>query len=172
MEKEKGPGLTVIDGGIGGKDKRQGKVKAGRVGLAPSGLTLKQEEFARLLSEGATNSEAYRAAYNCDGMAASTVHQEGCKLAAHRKVAERVEALLAAKTAKAQHAAAKAEDRIWRGVWELAEGSDTPPAVKATALGLAARMAGLFADKITVETHASATDIERELAERLARYAK
>jgi hypothetical protein len=57
-------------------------------------------------------------------------------------------------------------------VWELAEGADIAPATKATALALAARMAGLFNDKIEIKQSGTAADIERELMERLQRYAK
>lgn len=168
MDKDKEKNiLRLIDGGKADK-----KAKPGRVGLAPSGLTLKQEAFAQALADGKTNSEAYRGAYNCDDMAQSTIHEHACRLAASDKIRARTEELLKAKEAKAQHAAAKAEDRIWEGVWKLAEGTDTPPAVKATALGLAARMAGLFNDKLTIDSPSSAADLERELAERLARFAK
>lgn len=164
--------LRVIQGGKAAKDSGKAKVKAGRVGLAASGLTLKQEAFAEALANGATNAEAYRQAYNADGMAQTTIWQEGCKLAQHPKVAQRVEALLAEKQARNSMQAVKAEQRIWKGVWDLAEGAEVPPAVKATALGLAARMAGMFNDKLTLESQTSAADLERELAERLASYAK
>jgi hypothetical protein len=164
MNKDNETPFRVISGG---KD-----IKPGRVGKAESGLTLKQEAFAQGLAEGKTNSESYRNAYNCDDMAQSTVHEHACRLAASDKIRTRVEALLAAKAVKTQHVALKNEDRVWKGIWELAEGEDTPPAVKATALGLAARMSGLFNDKLTIDAPSSASDLERELAERLAKYAK
>lgn len=154
----------------GGKDKPKAKVEPGPVGRAPSGLTLKQEAFAVALSEGATNAEAYRQAYNADGMAATTVWQEGCKLAQHPKVAGRVEELLREKQAKKQLVSARAEDRIWRQVWGVLEADSTPAAVKVSAAALAAKLAGMVTDKVQVEA-GSAADIERELAERLRKYA-
>lgn len=172
-EKGKGPGLTVVQGGkaAGGSERQGGGTKApGHVGKAASGLTLKQETFAVALSEGATNVEAYRKAYDASGMQATSVEVEGCKLAAHPKVTQRVQELLAAKAAKTAHVEARASDRIWRGVWSLAEGEDTPPAVRATALGLAAKLAGMLTDKVELTTPGSAQEIERELMERLARY--
>jgi uncharacterized protein YccT (UPF0319 family) len=60
----------------GGKNPPKAKVIGGASGKAASGLTVKQEAFAQSLAEGATNSEAYRAAYNADGMAAAVVHTE------------------------------------------------------------------------------------------------
>lgn len=160
-DKDKHKGLTVIEGG---------KVKPGKVGKALSGLTLKQEEFARLLAEGATNSEAYRQAYNCDGMAQTTVWQEGCKLAQHPKVAARVEELLAEKKAKAQHVEAKNSDRIWRQVWAVLEGDDTPAAVKVSAATLAAKLSGMMVEKLEVKGAETAEAIEKELLQRLAKY--
>ena len=144
--------------------------KPGRVGKAASGLTLKQEAFAVEIAKGATNAEAYRAAYNCDGMAQTTVWQEGCKLAQHPKVAERVEALLREKQAKTQLVEAKASERIWRQVWSVLEGDDTPAAVKVSAAALAAKLAGMMVDKLEVKGPETPEAIERELAQRLARY--
>jgi hypothetical protein len=172
-DKGKGPGLTLLQGGKapGGSERQGGGTKApGAVGRAASGLTLKQEAFAVALSEGATNVEAYRKAYDASGMQATSVEVEGCKLAAHPKIAQRVQDLLAAKAAKTAHVEARSSERIWRGVWALAEGDDTPPAVKATALGLAAKLAGMLTDKVELTTPGTAQDIERELMERLARY--
>lgn len=173
-DKDKGkPGLVLVHGGKapdGGEHGGAGAKAPGAVGRAASGLTLKQEAFALALSEGATNVEAYRKAYDASGMQQTSVEVEGCKLAAHPKIAQRVSELLAAKAAKTAHVEARASDRIWRGVWALAEGDDTPPAVRATALGLAAKLAGMLTDKVEVTTPGSAHDIEQELIARLARY--
>jgi phage-related protein len=159
--------LRLIEGG---KQRPKAKVIAGASGKTLSGLTVKQEAFADALANGATNAEAYRAAYNTDGMAQTTIWQEGCKLAQHPKVAGRVEELLRAKKAKEQLVAARAEDRIWKQVWGVLEADNTPAAVKVSAAALAAKLAGMVTDKVQVET-GSAADIERELAERLRRYA-
>lgn len=169
------PSLRLVTG----KRSESGEIAQGNSpgasGRAASGLTHKQEKFSQELSEGATNVAAYRSAYFTDGMQQTSVEVEACKLAAHPKVAQRVSELLAVKQAKADRAAAlttaRTEDRIWRGVWELAEGADIAPATKATALALAARMAGLFNDKIEIKQAGSAADIERELMERLRKYA-
>lgn len=171
-DRNKGkPSLRLVTG----KRSESGEIAKGNSpgasGRAASGLTLKQERFAQELSEGATNVAAYRAAYDAGGMQQTSVEVEGCKLAANPKIAQRVQDLLAAKQAKADRVSARTEDRIWRGVWELAEGADIAPATKATALALAARMAGLFQDRIEVKQAGSAADIERELMERLRKYA-
>jgi hypothetical protein len=152
--------------------KVQGNVAPGASGRAASGLTHKQERFAQALADGETLVGAYRLAYDTSAMQQKTVENEASKLGQHHGVAQRVQDILAAKQAKSDRVQARTEDRIWRGVWELAEGADIAPATKATALALAARMAGLFNDKIEVKQAGSAADIERELMERLQRYAK
>lgn len=159
--------LRLIEGG---KQRPKAKVIAGASGKAASGLTTKQEAFAVALSEGATNSEGYRQAYNTDGMAAAVVHTEACKLAQHPKVAMRIEELLRAKQARNSLLSVKAEDRIWKQVWGVLEADSTPAAVKVSAAALAAKLAGMVTDKVQIET-GTVADIERELAERLSRYA-
>jgi len=155
-------GLTVIPGG---KDK--GKNRTGKA-ATPTGLTEKQEAFARHLSEGLTNSEAYRLAYAADTMAPGTVHSEASKLAAHPKVTARLNALLTEKKAKHNVLTVKQEDRVWRNVWRLAEGESVPPAVQQSALALAAKMAGMLTDRVEVKNEtADSKSIEAELLQRL-----
>lgn len=56
-------------------------------------LTAKQEKFAQLVAEGFSISEAYRAAYNAENMAADTVHREAHEVAKNHKVATRIDEL-------------------------------------------------------------------------------
>lgn len=162
MTDENKPGLTVISGG---KDDAKGKEET-----APGKLTAKQEAFAQGLAAGMTNSEAYRAAYGAEGMKASSVHVESCKLAKHPKVEQRVHALLAEKRARNSMLSEKQSDRVWRNVWRLAEGDNVPPSVQQAALALAAKMAGMLTDKVEVKTeHADSKSLEAELLERLQR---
>jgi hypothetical protein len=152
----------------GGKDKKASR-RSGKAST-PTGLTEKQEAFARHLSVGLTNSEAYRAAYQADGMAANTIHSEACKQAQHPKVAQRVHELLAEKRAKHNVLTEKQTDRVWRGVWRLAEGVNVPPAVQQSALALAAKMAGMLTDRVEVKNEtADSKSIEAELLQRLQR---
>ena len=163
MQEEDKPKLTVV----GGKDAP--KKRTGTHGTGTS-LTEKQEAFARALSEGMINSEAYRLAYRADDMAANTVHSESCKMAQHPKVRARLDELLAEKRAKHSMFSEKQGDRVWRNVWRLAEGHDVPPAVQQSALALAAKMAGMLTDRVEtrIET-ADSKSIEAELLERLQR---
>lgn len=167
--------LRLIEGGkapdTNTLSKAPGKVTPGRVGMADSGLTLKQEAFVQELAKGSTNSDAYRSAYNCDGMASSTVHQEASRLATNPRIAARLDAVLDVKRMAEQRAAAKASDRVNAKAWAMIENPDTPPAVVANLLNLQAKINGMLTDKIEVNTVGSVEDIERELRDRLSRYA-
>lgn len=162
MEDTKG--LTVIEGGKGKRKIRSGK------GSTPGPLTEKQEHFVRLLSEGATNADAYRAAYDCSNMVPNTVYCESSKLASNPKISARLGELLSEKRAKHGMLSEKQSDRVWRNVWRLAEGDSVPPSVQQAALALAAKMAGMLTEQVKIEnTSADSKDIERELIERLQR---
>lgn len=59
-------------------------------GMGERGLTAKQEQFAILVAQGSTLSDAYRTAYNAEGMAPQSVWTAASILADVPKVAERV----------------------------------------------------------------------------------
>lgn len=169
--KDKSNPFEVI---AGGKD-RESQEKRRRSGnkAAPGGLTEKQAKFAEGLAAGLTNSEAYRQAYDASTMAAATVHNEAAKLAQHQGVTARVNEILAEKAQRNSMGALKREDRVWRGVWRLAESEHVPPAVQQSALALAAKMAGMLTDKVEIEQrNADSGTIEKELFERLQRLSK
>ena len=69
--------------------------------------------------------------------------------------------------------ALKHSERVWRGVWRLAEGENVPPAVQQSALALAAKMAGMLTDRVEIENkHADSGSLVKELLERLQRLSK
>jgi hypothetical protein len=165
-DRENKPGLQVIDGGKGKKKKgtRLGHNATG------TGLTEKQERFTVLLSEGATNAEAYRAAYDTSNMAANTIYSEACKLAANPKIAARLNAILEEKKGRNSMVTLKASERVWKNVWRLAEGENVPPSVQQAALALAAKMAGMLTDKVEIDQKITdSKSIEAEILERLQR---
>jgi phage terminase small subunit len=68
----------------------------------PSGLTPKQEKFAREVASGKNQSDAYREAYDAGKMKASSINVNASKLMADAKVAQRVADLRKPIAAKAQ----------------------------------------------------------------------
>jgi len=157
------------------------KAKGKRSGKAATGgeLTEKQQRFLEALLAGETNADAYRLAYDTSGMAANTIYSEASKLAASPKIATHLAARLAEKRARISMQEdvrrERNSDRVWRGVWRLAENADqnVPPAVQQSALALAAKMAGMLTEQVKIENvNADSGTIERELIERLQRLAK
>lgn len=53
-------------------------------------LTAKQEAFAQAISDGMTQADAYRYAYDANSMKAETVHKRASELMSNREVAGRV----------------------------------------------------------------------------------
>jgi phage terminase small subunit len=158
MNDDNKPSLKLISGGKGKPEKEEKSDK----------LTGKQEAFAQGLSEGLTNTEAYRRAYGAENMKSSTIHVEACKLAQHPKIARRLDEILSEKRGKQSMFAEKQSDRVWRNVWRLAEGDGVPPSVQQAAIALAAKMAGMLTDQVKIESvSADSKSIEQELVERL-----
>lgn len=175
MEDNNKPKLKLVssEGKATGKGKRSGKAATG------GELTEKQSRFLEALLAGETNADAYRLSYDTSGMAANTIYSEASKLAASPKIATQLAARIADKKARiSMEADVRRErntDRVWRGVWRLAENVDqnVPPAVQQSALALAAKMAGMLMDQVKIENvSADASAIEKELVERLQRLSK
>ena len=124
-----------------------------------TGLTHKQEHFAQLVAAGATQSDAYRQAYNVSpDTLPETVHQNASHLASDTNVAPRIRELQAAAQAAALAKLAWDNAKLvveadrhrelalsggWRGV-SAANG----------ALELIGRATGLLADKPTAPSMA------------------
>ena len=64
-------------------------------GKSDKALTHKQEEFCRLVVQGASLSQAYRRAYDTENMADKTVHEAASRLMGDSKVIARFEELRA-----------------------------------------------------------------------------
>ena len=152
-------------------------VKSGRSGnKTESGLTVKQEAFAQALANGETNADAYRKAYDASRTKNSVIYSEASRIASDPRIAARVAAILAERKARKQHVTAQAEerlaDRVWRNTWKLAETAESE-SVRATALALAAKMAGMVTDKQEVkQIQGDSTALEAELKARLAKHLK
>jgi len=56
-------------------------------------LTPKQEKFCQSVASGMNNSDAYRSAYNCEGMQPETINNNAYKLTQDNDIATRIEQL-------------------------------------------------------------------------------
>jgi len=104
-------------------------------------LTAKREAFAIALSQGLSQADAYRAAFNSDRMSAAAIYNEGSKLAKNPEIAMRVAELRAPAIANVQITA----EMVARRAWEIATNRDNGPAVMA--LTLLAKMFPEFSEK-------------------------
>lgn len=56
-------------------------------------LTPKQEEFAKRISEGMNQADAYRSAYSCKNMSDNAIYREASLLVANPKITQRLKEL-------------------------------------------------------------------------------
>ena len=176
------------------EDKGRGKAKKGkapRLAVVPSGnvvalvkgqgkdvngLTSKQEAFCQGVAvRGETLTQAYRAAYDCQNMAPSTINEHACRLMASDKVRARVNALIEQKRAKSSHDAAFIKARVIERLQIEANDTKNPASVRVRALELLGKMTdvSLFVEKIetTAREEKTAEVIHEEIKQKLAKLA-
>lgn len=143
-------------------------VKPGRGPTLPSGLTAKQEGFARAVAGGANLTEAYRASYDCSGMADATVWRHAWEASRHGKVAAMIDQERARQQDTELHDSERA--RAWaleRLKLEATKAETDGSRVRA--IELVMRHHGLLTDKVITQdiTERSAAEIRLALEARL-----
>ena len=159
------PHLTVIDGGAGDdppKAKRRGNAKRRK-------LTAKQERFLAEMIKGATQADAYRAAYNATGMKPSAIYTEAGRIMANPEVSRRLHAQQDSIERSAVSQALSRRRFVLEGLEREAGGavSDSARVAALIALGKTSGV-DLFTDRIETVDERSASDIRAELERRLA----
>ena len=109
-------------------------------------LTAKQEKFVEEISEGGSQSNAYRKAYDASKMASKTIWEESSRLRKHPKVAPRIMELEVEKKARWCMQALSRVDRVLKELEEIAFG-DRPISSRLRALELLGKHVGLFKTK-------------------------
>ena len=160
------PHLTVIDGGAAtGKGKSKGKGNAKR-----RKLTSKQERFLAEMIRGATQADAYRAAYNATGMKPSAIYTEAGRIMAHPEVSRRLHAQQdSIERSAVSQALSRRRFVLERLEHEAIEATSDSTRVQALiALGKTPGV-DLFTDRVeTVGEDRSAEEVRAELERRLA----
>lgn len=168
-------GLRVITGGKSEVSEPEGRRGTTRSPKTASGLTQRQEDFVMALADGCTNTEAYERAFTTEGYKRNILHSKACSLAARPDIKARLSEVLTQRKVERQHVDAQTSERlserVWRGIWKVAEAPDTPPAARVAALQLAAKAAGMLTDRVETRHLNDPVDIERELQEKLKKYA-
>ena len=129
-------------------------------------LTAKQTKFVEEVSEGSSQSNAYRKAYDTSQMAPKTVWEESSRLRRHPKVAARIIELEAEKAYRQRIQALSREERILKELEAVAFG-DGPVSAKLKAIELLGKNVGLFKPKEVPEVERSEDDITTALSEKL-----
>ena len=129
-------------------------------------LTAKQMKFVEEVSEGGSQSNAYRKAYDTSQMAPKTIWEEASRLRRHPKVAARIVELEAEKEARRRMQALSREDRVLQELEKIAFG-DGPASGRLKALELLGKHVGLFKPKEVPVVERSVEDISNQLQRRL-----
>ena len=134
------------------------------------GLTSKQEAFAEAVVSGKSLTAAYKAAYEAQGMSEEAVRVEASRLLIHPNVSLRVKSLNLEKEDQRRMLAVNRAERVLERLEKLADNAKSESA-KIRANELIGKTAGLFIEQIEVNdtTDRSTADIERSIADRLAR---
>jgi len=130
-------------------------------------LTAKQTKFINEVSEGSSQSSAYRKAYDTSRMTPKTVWEESSRLRKHPKVAARIVELEAEKEARQRMQALSREDRILNELEDIAFGS-TNAMARLRALELLGKTVGLFKPKEVPEQTRTAEEIKSSIELKLA----
>ena len=129
-------------------------------------LTAKQTKFVEEVSEGSSQANAYRKAYDTSQMEPKTVWEESSRLRRHPKVAARIIELEAEKAYRQRIQALSREERILKELEAVAFG-DGPVSAKLKAIELLGKNLGLFKPKEVPEVERSEDDITTALSEKL-----
>ena len=110
-------------------------------------LTMKQLKYADAVSEGNSQSSAYRGAYDTLQMAPKTIWEASSRLRKNPKVAARILELETEKEARLRMQVLSREDRVLRELEKIGFG-DGPASVRLKALELLGKNVGLFTSEI------------------------
>jgi hypothetical protein len=110
-------------------------------------LTVKQEAYCQLRASGkhATQTAAYRLAYDCRGMAATSIHVEACKLEADPRIARRIEAIKEEKEAYSVLDAEQIRAHVVARLYIESIDTDSPPSARVRAVELLGKLGGVAA---------------------------
>ena len=125
-------------------------------GHDPDGLTVKQAQFAQLISKGWTGADAYRQAYDASGMKPESIWQEAARTRAIPHVAARIKDLLSQARLQDLDSIGQAIQRSLELCQEAREHRNYSAAAKVNADLL--KMHGLLRDTLVVQWEQGLSD--------------
>ena len=129
-------------------------------------LTAKQENFVELLTQGTSQSSAYRGAYDTQNMSDKTVWEEASRLRRHPKVSTRILELDKEKKARRRLQAVSREERVLNELERIAFGHG-PVAGKLKAMELLGKHIGFFTPKKESAVERTSGEIRGEIYNKL-----
>ena len=132
----------------------------------PTMLTAKQENFVELLTQGTSQTSAYKGAYDTQNMSDKTVWEEASRLRRHPKVSTRILELEKEKEARRRLQAVSREERVLNELEAIAFG-DGPVAGKLKAMELLGKHIGFFTPKKEIEVEKTSKEILNEIYKKL-----
>ena len=130
-------------------------------------LTAKQENFVKLLTQGTSQTSAYKGAYDTQNMSDKTVWEEASRLRRHPKVSTRILELAEEKEAIRRLQAVSREERVLNELERIAFG-EGPVAGKLKAMELLGKHIGFFTPKKTIEIERTAEELLDEIYKKLS----
>lgn len=129
-------------------------------------LTAKQEKFAQVWHATGNKSEAYRQAYNTEGMSDSTIARKAVEVAENGNVTAMFERLQKA-AQKRNNTTVDTLDAMFKEAWRIGKQNGNPSAMVSATSGLA-KLHGLNApDKIQTEHRFLESDYLQEVQKNL-----
>ena len=129
-------------------------------------LTAKQENFVELLTQGTSQTSAYRGAYDTQNMSDKSVWEEASRLRRHPKVSTRILELKKEKEDRRRLQAVSREERVLNELEKIAFGNG-PLTGKLKAMELLGKHLGIFNPKREVEVERTSEEILTEIYKRL-----
>jgi hypothetical protein len=151
------------------------RLSAGQ-GKDANGLTARQEQFCQGVgSQGMSQSDAYRAAYNAQNMTAQNVNNEAYKLMCRPEIISRVNVLTAERRARTSLDSNRIRQHVIDKLWAESQATGNTATARIRALELLGKMTdvSLFTERVQTETVAArdAKEIEQAIREKLAKLA-
>ena len=129
-------------------------------------LTAKQENFVELLTQGTSQTSAYKGAYETQKMSDKTVWEEASRLRRHPKVSARILELENEKEDRRRLQAVSREERVLNELESIAFG-DGPVAGKLKAMELIGKHIGFFTPQKESADDRTSEEILGEIHKRL-----
>lgn len=132
------------------------------------GLTPKQRKFVQGVASGLSLAEAYRQAYDAQGMADRSIRTESAKLSMHPRIAQALMRIREQNEARNQVLTVSDRDMVLRNLRQWTRGDGEPPtSAQLRAAELLGKACGLYKDVVETRTEKPAADILGEIEKRL-----